>query len=62
MFAVVSGINVEGEGGASVLGEGPKGCIGGGDRGARDCGHLLRISTDHMLLLDEEPKFWKRQT
>ena len=62
MFAVVSGVNVEGEGGASMLGEGPKGCIGGGDRRVRDCGHSLQISTNHMLLLNKEPKFWKRQT
>ena len=53
MFAVASGVNAEGERGASGLGEGPEGCIGGADRGARDCGHSLRISTDHMLLLDE---------
>ena len=48
MFAVASGVNAEGKGGASGLGEGPEGCIGGVDRR-----HLLRISTDHMLLLDE---------
>ena len=38
MFVVVSGVNVEGEGGASMLGEGPEGCIGGGTAGRGTAG------------------------
>ena len=38
MFAVASGVNAEGEGGASGLGEGPEGCIGGGTAGRGTAG------------------------